>query len=59
MHYVYLIESVHDRQRHYVGQTQGPIPRTSYDSASHPARHTLNEFVMGDGGRPGGAGHYP
>ena len=37
MHYVYLIESVHDRRQHYVGQTHDLKGRlTEHNSGDSP-----------------------
>lgn len=39
MHYVYLIESVHDRSRHYVGQT-GELKVRIHEHNSGKSPHT-------------------
>jgi predicted GIY-YIG superfamily endonuclease len=44
MHYVYLIESVHDRSRHYVGQTG--------DLKARICEHNSGKSVHTERGRP-------
>jgi predicted GIY-YIG superfamily endonuclease len=41
MHYVYLVESVHDRLRHYVGQTDDLKSRLDEHNSGH-SPHTAH-----------------